>query len=120
MAHLGPVLLSFQSRVIIRNLREKFKNQNQKIKQRRRRKHLESGKRERMAEENKAKVPPRYDLNAKWDACLDLGVRRFVYSSFTGALAGLLLFREFFSRYFVSLLSVSFNWCSVWEIHVSA
>ncbi|CAA2990048.1 MICOS complex subunit Mic10 [Olea europaea subsp. europaea] len=52
-----------------------------------------------MAEENKAKVPPRYDLNAKWDACLDLGVRRFVYSSFTGALAGLLLFRSPVTRW---------------------
>ncbi|KVH98252.1 Protein of unknown function DUF543 [Cynara cardunculus var. scolymus] len=42
--------------------------------------------------ENK-EIPSQYDLNAKWDACLDLGVRRFVYSSATGAFAGLLLFR---------------------------
>ncbi|KAJ9559631.1 hypothetical protein OSB04_004791 [Centaurea solstitialis] len=41
--------------------------------------------------ENK-EIPPQYDLNAKWDACLDLGVRRFVYSTATGAFAGLLLF----------------------------
>uniref|UniRef100_A0A6N2MAG7 MICOS complex subunit MIC10 n=1 Tax=Salix viminalis TaxID=40686 RepID=A0A6N2MAG7_SALVM len=33
------------------------------------------------------------DVNAKWDACLDLSVRRFVYSSLAGAFAGLLLFR---------------------------
>lgn len=36
------------------------------------------------------------DLNAKWDAYLDLGVRRFVYSSATAALASLILFRQFF------------------------
>ncbi|XP_058722032.1 MICOS complex subunit MIC10-like [Vicia villosa] len=35
-----------------------------------------------------------YDLDAKWDASLDLTVRRFVYSSFAGAFAGLLLFRS--------------------------
>ncbi|MFS7897347.1 putative MICOS complex subunit Mic10 protein [Helianthus anomalus] len=33
-----------------------------------------------------------YDLNAKQDACLDLGVRRFVYFSAACAFAGLLLF----------------------------
>ncbi|KAJ0804553.1 putative MICOS complex subunit Mic10 protein [Helianthus annuus] len=44
--------------------------------------------------ENK-EIETQYDLNAKWDACLDLGVRRFVYSSAAGAFAGLLLFREF-------------------------
>ncbi|KAI3690800.1 hypothetical protein L2E82_49008 [Cichorium intybus] len=37
-------------------------------------------------------IPSQYDLDAKWDAYLDLGVRRFVYSSATGVLAGLLLF----------------------------
>ncbi|RVW15054.1 hypothetical protein CK203_084796 [Vitis vinifera] len=42
--------------------------------------------------ENK-QIPPPYDLDAKWDACLDLTVRRFVYSSFAGAFGGLLLFR---------------------------
>ncbi|KAJ0789686.1 putative MICOS complex subunit Mic10 protein [Helianthus annuus] len=36
-----------------------------------------------------------YDVNAKWDAYLDVGVRRFVYSSATGLLAGFLLFRQF-------------------------
>ncbi|KAL0391654.1 UNVERIFIED_CONTAM: hypothetical protein Sradi_2388200 [Sesamum radiatum] len=40
-----------------------------------------------MAEESKAGGPAKYDLNAKWDACLDLGVRRFVYSSFAGAVS---------------------------------
>ncbi|MFS7899964.1 putative MICOS complex subunit Mic10 protein [Helianthus anomalus] len=45
--------------------------------------------------ENKEIPPPQYDLNAKWDACLDLGVRRFFYSSATGAFAGLLFFRKF-------------------------
>lgn len=52
-----------------------------------------------MAEENKQEkpiVPSEYNLNAKWDACLDLGVRRFTYFSLIGGFAGLLLFREFF------------------------
>ncbi|OAY58997.1 uncharacterized protein LOC122722196 [Manihot esculenta] len=34
-----------------------------------------------------------HDINAKWDACLDLTVRRFVYSSLAGAFGGLLFFR---------------------------
>ncbi|XP_073288152.1 MICOS complex subunit MIC10-like isoform X1 [Primulina huaijiensis] len=52
-----------------------------------------------MAEENKADIPARHDLNAKWDACLDLGLRRFVYSSFAGAFTGLLLFRSPVTRW---------------------
>ncbi|KAK6129617.1 hypothetical protein DH2020_036627 [Rehmannia glutinosa] len=52
-----------------------------------------------MAEENKAEIPAKYDLNAKWDACLDLGVRRFVYASFAGGFAGLLLFRSPVTRW---------------------
>ncbi|XP_057503296.1 MICOS complex subunit MIC10-like [Actinidia eriantha] len=44
-------------------------------------------------------TPPKLDLNAKWDACLDLGVRRFVYSSFAGAFSGLLLFRSPVTRW---------------------
>ncbi|XP_075519030.1 MICOS complex subunit MIC10-like isoform X1 [Primulina tabacum] len=52
-----------------------------------------------MAEENKADIPARYDLNAKWDAYLDLGLRRFVYSSFAGAFTGLLLFRSPVTRW---------------------
>ncbi|GAA0187266.1 hypothetical protein LIER_34554 [Lithospermum erythrorhizon] len=35
-----------------------------------------------------------YDLEAKWDTCLDLGIRRLAYSSFSGAAAGLLFFRS--------------------------
>lgn len=66
-----------------------------------------------MAEENKLKIPPQYDLNAKWDACLDLGVRRFVYSSLAGAFTGLLLFREFFPLFFFIHFLVSFNLCFV-------
>lgn len=53
-----------------------------------------------MAEENKQEqsvVPSQYNLDAKWDACLDLGVRRFTYFSLIGGFAGLLLFRECFS-----------------------
>ncbi|KAJ8769917.1 hypothetical protein K2173_008999 [Erythroxylum novogranatense] len=39
------------------------------------------------------------DYNAKWDACLDLTLRRFVYSSLAGALGGLLLFRSPVTRW---------------------
>jgi inner membrane organizing system protein 1 len=42
----------------------------------------------------KSGIPPRYDLDAKWDACLDLSIRRVAYSSLAGAFAGLLLFRK--------------------------
>ncbi|KAL0801625.1 hypothetical protein Bca101_056801 [Brassica carinata] len=38
--------------------------------------------------EKKEIVPPEYNVNAKWDACLDLTTRRFVYSSLGGAFAG--------------------------------
>ncbi|XP_052189188.1 uncharacterized protein LOC127799308 [Diospyros lotus] len=39
------------------------------------------------------------DLNAKWDAYLDLGLRRFAYSSLAGAIGGLLLFRSPVTRW---------------------
>ncbi|OAY81097.1 MICOS complex subunit MIC10-like isoform X1 [Ananas comosus] len=39
-------------------------------------------------------IPARYDLDAKWDACLDLSIRRVVYSSLAGAFTGLLFFRS--------------------------
>ncbi|KAL3641841.1 Mitochondrial inner membrane organizing system component [Castilleja foliolosa] len=52
-----------------------------------------------MADESKAVIPSQYDLSAKWDAFLDLGTRRFVYSSFAGAFAGLLLFRSPVTRW---------------------
>lgn len=61
----------------------------------------------RMAEDNsKQIVPPKYDLNAKWDACIDLTVRRFVYSSLGGAFAGLL----FFSQSLLLLFLLIFFW----------
>ncbi|XP_024923676.1 MICOS complex subunit MIC10 [Ziziphus jujuba] len=44
--------------------------------------------------ENARTIPPKYDLDAKWDACLDLTVRRFVYASLGGAFGGLLFFRS--------------------------
>ncbi|KAM1302375.1 hypothetical protein ACFX2H_013313 [Malus domestica] len=49
--------------------------------------------------DNKEIIPPPYDVNTKWDACLDLTVRCFVYSSLGGAFAGLLLFRSPVSRW---------------------
>ncbi|EYU22780.1 hypothetical protein ABFS82_03G117700 [Erythranthe guttata] len=52
-----------------------------------------------MVEVNKAEIPAKYDLNAKWDACLDLGLRRFVYASLSGGFAGLLLFRSPVTRW---------------------
>ncbi|GAB4861467.1 hypothetical protein Ancab_036669 [Ancistrocladus abbreviatus] len=48
--------------------------------------------------ENK-EIPADYDLNAKWDACLDLSLRRVVYSSLAGAFGGLLLFRSPVTRW---------------------
>lgn len=51
-----------------------------------------------MAEEQQQKaqgIPPRYDLNAKWDACLDITMRRLTYSSLAGAFTALLFFSEF-------------------------
>ncbi|CAN1175579.1 hypothetical protein LINPERHAP2_LOCUS32019, partial [Linum perenne] len=39
------------------------------------------------------------DVNAKWDACIDLTVRRVVYSSMAGAFSGLLFFRSPVSRW---------------------
>ncbi|XP_044444429.1 protein SPIRAL1-like 1 [Triticum aestivum] len=39
-------------------------------------------------------IPLRYDLDAKWDACLDLSIRRVAYSSLGGAFGGLILFRS--------------------------
>ncbi|KAL2335792.1 hypothetical protein Fmac_010238 [Flemingia macrophylla] len=44
-------------------------------------------------------IPQQHDLDAKWDACLDLTVRRFVYSSFAGAFGGLLFFRSPVTRW---------------------
>uniref|UniRef100_A0A2P2MLC6 Uncharacterized protein MANES_02G223200 n=1 Tax=Rhizophora mucronata TaxID=61149 RepID=A0A2P2MLC6_RHIMU len=39
------------------------------------------------------------DVNAKWDACIDLTLRRLVYSSLAGAFGGLLLFRSPVTRW---------------------
>lgn len=49
----------------------------------------------------------KYDLDAKWDACLDLTVRRFVYSSLAGTFGGLL----FFSSFSLSLSNLIFFIC---------
>uniref|UniRef100_M4DHV6 MICOS complex subunit MIC10 n=1 Tax=Brassica campestris TaxID=3711 RepID=M4DHV6_BRACM len=49
--------------------------------------------------EKKEIMPPEYDVNAKWDACIDLTTRRFVYSSLGGAFAGLLFFRSPVTRW---------------------
>ncbi|XP_031477717.1 uncharacterized protein LOC116248848 [Nymphaea colorata] len=44
-------------------------------------------------------LPPEYDLGAKWDACLDAGIRRVVYSSLAGAFGGLVFFRSPVTRW---------------------
>ncbi|XP_047322778.1 uncharacterized protein LOC124926570 [Impatiens glandulifera] len=51
-----------------------------------------------MGEDSKVVAPP-HDLNAKWDACLDLGLRRVVYSSLAGAFTGLLFLRSPVTRW---------------------
>ncbi|GMI67524.1 hypothetical protein HRI_000421700 [Hibiscus trionum] len=44
-------------------------------------------------EENKELTVSNYDdMNAKWDAYIDLSLRRFVYSSLAGAFGGLIFF----------------------------
>jgi hypothetical protein len=57
--------------------------------------------------DNKEIIPRQYDLDAKWDACLDLTVRRFVYSSFAGAFGGLLLFSQYLLSF--NLLFILFS-----------
>ncbi|KMZ57078.1 hypothetical protein ZOSMA_89G00280 [Zostera marina] len=55
-----------------------------------------------MAEEggnSKPQITYEYDLDAKWDACLDLSLRRIVYSSLAGALGSLVFFRRPASRW---------------------
>ncbi|MCO5597287.1 hypothetical protein L7F22_051364 [Adiantum nelumboides] len=42
---------------------------------------------------------PKLDLDAKWDACYDLTLRRFFYSSLAGAASALLLFRSPVTRW---------------------
>lgn len=52
--------------------------------------------------DNKEIMPPQYDVNAKMDACIDLTVRRFVYSTLGGAIGGLLLFSQSSLSFFTS------------------
>ncbi|KAG6539246.1 hypothetical protein ZIOFF_004403 [Zingiber officinale] len=49
---------------------------------------------------NKATPPlTRYDLDPKLDACLDLSIRRLLYSSLAGASAAVLFFRSRTTRW---------------------
>ncbi|KAE8681282.1 Detected protein of confused Function [Hibiscus syriacus] len=50
-------------------------------------------------EENKESAASKYDMNAKWDECIDLSLRRFVYSSLAGAFGGLIFFRSPVTRW---------------------
>ncbi|KAK4745066.1 hypothetical protein SAY87_011378 [Trapa incisa] len=56
----------------------------------------------------------KYDASAKWDECVDLSVRRFVYSSLAGAFGGLLLFRTNPSSFSICLFDclLEFLWIS--------
>ena len=50
--------------------------------------------------------PPELSMDAKWEAAIDLTLRRLVYGSLAGGAAGLLLFRACTPRaYFDTLLS---------------
>ncbi|XP_078170246.1 MICOS complex subunit MIC10-like [Carex rostrata] len=42
---------------------------------------------------------PQSDLDKKWDACIDLSIRRVLYSSLAGAFSGLIFFRSPTSRW---------------------
>ncbi|XXG63833.1 hypothetical protein AAC387_Pa05g1933 [Persea americana] len=53
---------------------------------------------ENTSTKKESSLPP-YDLNAKWDACIDLTLRRFAYSSLAGAFGGLLFFRSPVTRW---------------------
>lgn len=44
-------------------------------------------------------LPPYDDVNAKWDVCMDLSIRRIFYSTAAGAFAGLFLFRSPVTRW---------------------
>jgi hypothetical protein len=55
----------------------------------------------------KSGIPPRYDLNIKWDACLDLSIRRVAYSSLDGTFTGLLPFRKEASYYLPPIAALS-------------
>ncbi|KMZ73247.1 hypothetical protein ZOSMA_14G00080 [Zostera marina] len=44
-------------------------------------------------------IPNKYNLDAKWDACIDFSLRRVLYSSVAGAFGGLLLFRSPVTRW---------------------
>jgi Domain of unknown function (DUF543) len=49
-----------------------------------------------MADEGKKKPCPlpQSDLDKKWDSCIDLSIRRVLYSSLAGAFSGLIFFRK--------------------------
>ncbi|KAH7315040.1 hypothetical protein KP509_21G031400 [Ceratopteris richardii] len=48
---------------------------------------------------------PKLDMDAKWDACYDLTLRRFFYSSLAGAASALLFFRSPVTRWGVIAFS---------------
>ncbi|KAL3513485.1 hypothetical protein ACH5RR_026202 [Cinchona calisaya] len=56
-------------------------------------------KREANAAAAQIPLPPYNDVNAKWDACMDLSIRRVFYSTAVGAFTGLLLLRSPVTRW---------------------
>ncbi|CAN0928173.1 hypothetical protein LINGRAHAP2_LOCUS36311, partial [Linum grandiflorum] len=50
-------------------------------------------------EKNSSSMAESVDVNAKWDACIDLTVRRTVYSTLASSFGGLLFFRSPVSRW---------------------
>ncbi|CAA0809863.1 60S ribosomal protein L6-2 [Striga hermonthica] len=60
-----------------------------------------------MADESKAEIPAKHDLNEKWDDCLDLVLRRFSCSSIAGGFTGILFFRECLYLHILNPLSAS-------------
>ena len=53
--------------------------------------------------------PPELSMDAKWEAAIDLTLRRLVYGSLAGGAAGLMLFRAFPSRLHTERPGVGFH-----------
>jgi MICOS complex subunit MIC10 len=64
-----------------------------------------------MADEEKKKLYslPQSDLDKKWDACIDLSIRRVLYSSVAGAFSGLIFFRNHPANLFFKFTPLDFS-----------
>jgi Domain of unknown function (DUF543) len=63
-----------------------------------------------MADEGKKKPCPlpQSDLDKKWDSCIDLSIRRVLYSSLAGAFSGLIFFRKSTVNFFFKFTPLAF------------